>query len=508
MKPLLTSLTFFLFVTISICQTVCDPDSLNSNDDFPGCTLCRGGSYEGSTNGKTTEPIDFDFPCGEIENSQWFTFTPDSTGLFFDIQLLSGLKGIEIGLFDNDLELVGDCHVLTERDTFIYVYSRYPDLKYYQPYYLMIDGIEGDSCEFRFFFESNLNPIGRVELGDIQQYPEGEFCPGEEVLFTVRTNPLRANYNWEVFGSLEVIEGGGSLDTFVRVLALDEGVDFGGIEVAPYNVCGQGPKYKDYFDTPKYIYTNLGDKYFCIEDRDSLPEDSCIIIDNGCDSCFNYRFIRDNSYSSTKVSEVICSETCYVNRDSCYYGDTIHTIVYEDYYPNGCDSVVYLDLKTISVFPSPLIDYTSVSSGILVEWDSVNSAERYDVFIDRDSFASTLDTFFWVPNFLSPENLNIKIQPKGPCSYLPAEITINPISFSSESFIANRILLLPNPTDGLLNIKSDLSIEQTEIYDLTGRLIAVHFEKSFSLEKETAGIYFLKIKTNEGIYVKRIFKTD
>ena len=71
------------------------------------------------------------------------------------------------------------------------------------------------------------------------------------------------------------------------------------------------------------------------------------------------------------------------------------------------------------------------------------------------------------------------------------------------------IHLFPNPTDGKIYLSGvDLRDAVVSVYDLTGRLIQV--EKSGAneiiLPKTASGMLFLKIETEEGAAVKRVFK--
>jgi len=78
------------------------------------------------------------------------------------------------------------------------------------------------------------------------------------------------------------------------------------------------------------------------------------------------------------------------------------------------------------------------------------------------------------------------------------------ISKTEDNFLKNKISIFPNPTTGKLNIKTDLKIESVEVFDIAGQLLQKEKTTSFKLENRDAGIYILKIKTNEGVGVKRV----
>lgn len=68
--------------------------------------------------------------------------------------------------------------------------------------------------------------------------------------------------------------------------------------------------------------------------------------------------------------------------------------------------------------------------------------------------------------------------------------------------------VFPNPTNGYINIETTEQIESLTIIDFTGRLIKSENNKVIDLSMLKAGIYFLKVKTNNDNFTKTIIKTD
>jgi hypothetical protein len=68
----------------------------------------------------------------------------------------------------------------------------------------------------------------------------------------------------------------------------------------------------------------------------------------------------------------------------------------------------------------------------------------------------------------------------------------------------------PNPTNSIINIQSDFTINTIELYDIQGRILSTSLENSndvnFDISKRQNGLYFLKIKTEKGIKVVKIVK--
>ncbi len=88
-------------------------------------------------------------------------------------------------------------------------------------------------------------------------------------------------------------------------------------------------------------------------------------------------------------------------------------------------------------------------------------------------------------------------------------VTELPTSSSVDKNQQLDIHLFPNPTDGKIYLTGvDFRDVVVSVYDLTGRLILVEQSGSneITLPKIVSGMLFLKIETEEGITVKRVFK--
>ncbi|WP_396146654.1 T9SS type A sorting domain-containing protein [Flavobacterium sp.] len=74
----------------------------------------------------------------------------------------------------------------------------------------------------------------------------------------------------------------------------------------------------------------------------------------------------------------------------------------------------------------------------------------------------------------------------------------------------DSVVIFPNPTQSIINIKSDNSIKSLQLYDVQGRLLLTKLtdETSSSIDilDKSNGIYFLKITSDKGIKVERIVK--
>jgi hypothetical protein len=77
-----------------------------------------------------------------------------------------------------------------------------------------------------------------------------------------------------------------------------------------------------------------------------------------------------------------------------------------------------------------------------------------------------------------------------------------------ETATQNQFLLLPNPVQNDLFIKSDLPIEGVEILSPAGSLLISenNFNEKISLSDLPQGVYFVKIKTGSGITTRKLIK--
>ena len=66
----------------------------------------------------------------------------------------------------------------------------------------------------------------------------------------------------------------------------------------------------------------------------------------------------------------------------------------------------------------------------------------------------------------------------------------------------------PNPTSGMLTVKSEATISQITIFNQRGQLVLSNYNKNIiDISKINQGIYFVKIKdTNGDVGVKKVVK--
>ncbi len=94
--------------------------------------------------------------------------------------------------------------------------------------------------------------------------------------------------------------------------------------------------------------------------------------------------------------------------------------------------------------------------------------------------------------------------------YLPIDSTI--ISSNFDLPAQENIHVYPNPTDGVINIKTDkpADIISVELLNLNG--VRMYWQEAYAnqiqLQEFVNGVYFLRIQTQTGVYQTRIMKFD
>lgn len=73
-----------------------------------------------------------------------------------------------------------------------------------------------------------------------------------------------------------------------------------------------------------------------------------------------------------------------------------------------------------------------------------------------------------------------------------------------------EVLIFPNPTGSLVNIKAPdkLQIKSIEIYSSVGQKLSTYYKNKFSVEHLQSGTYFLKIESSQGVIVKKVIKNN
>lgn len=74
----------------------------------------------------------------------------------------------------------------------------------------------------------------------------------------------------------------------------------------------------------------------------------------------------------------------------------------------------------------------------------------------------------------------------------------------------NSISIYPNPTSGMVNIRSDFNVKSIELFDVQGRLLQTNIvnenNSTINVATQASGVYFVRVVSDEGIKVEKLVK--
>lgn len=216
---------------------------------------------------------------------------------------------------------------------------------------------------------------------------------------------------------------------------------------------------------------------------------------SGCDSIVTTNLtVLDSIYSEQEIA--LCSG------DSFQVGSSVYNTsgVFMDVFPsvNGCDSSVY---TTITVAP-PINNAININDNELIAQE--NSAEYQ--WID----CSTMMVISGAINqsFTVVENGQYAVEvTMGDCS-----VTSDCINFNSVGINTGEeplFSIFPNPSFGQIEITLTTGIQLVEIFDQSGKTVLNkpgngNQKISISLEKYVEGLYYIKLHSNDRVYVQKV----
>ena len=368
----------------------------------PGCLLC-GPTYTGNTGGFAPASA-MPHPCGTFDNSQIITVVADANGMITATAIPSGcanMDGIEIlivevlprpGLLSCQAPPPGISTPVS-----VSAGGLIPG----NPYGIIIDGVNGDVCDFTLNVTGAEWTLPPNPPGPIRQVPENKrLCVGSEVCYEI--DPLVGvqilEIEWSVPNNTRIISGGGldDIQVCIEITSLGGGVVRAvglnpchssapaifpivatpipvGIE-PPINVCPQDlPVMIDGF-----IFNNIG-----------LNEGVFKTVE-GCDSIVNYLLIPVQQNPATIDTSICIGESVMIGPDS-FDEMGVFNLRYSNppfNQVNGCDSIVSLLVRVIDpeaiIQPPPSVscapgstvqvDGSSSSSGdnVTYQWNSMN----------------------------------------------------------------------------------------------------------------------------------------
>ena len=212
----LSVLVFIVFATLNIKAQTCQPAPQGGDNcvDAP-LMSCNLDGYVGSSGGFTAG-VPPDGFCGLVENDQYFRFIADEDVIAISIvpSNCTTAKGLQAALYTT-----GDCSNYTLESICASFGAPAPlnvisaPVVIGQEYYLMIDGFEGDVCDFTIDVIRGILPDVEAEAED------AELCIGNQINLDGMASTQRVNveYLWTTMNG-NIVSGANTLTPTVDAL--------------------------------------------------------------------------------------------------------------------------------------------------------------------------------------------------------------------------------------------------------------------------------------------------
>ncbi len=177
---------------------------------------------------------------------------------------------------------------------------------------------------------------------------------------------------------------------------------------------------------------------------------------------------------------------------------------------------------TVSVYPDAVaaisVDTANATIGAadwMANWSTSGTANADSIYVEFSNGTSSNDTSGTVTFNANNAGETVTVIAFGPCSSDTATFTfdVNQISVD-EDFLNGTLSIYPNPTRGLFNVEfatASATNVEISIVNMVGQVISNEvvtvnglYNNQFDLSDESAGVYFIKFTTDEGVLTERI----
>ena len=224
-----------------------------------------------------------------------------------------------------------------------------------------------------------------------------------------------------------------------------------------------------------------------------------------------------NIYQNEKMIANV-ADTNYVveildyNTEYCFTVTSIRNEQESEKSNSDCAKTLDLPIST----PEDLVAEATSTSSITLTWNKVQNALSYNIYHDEEMIANVSDTNYIVENLECNTEYcftvtSIRNEQESEKSNSDCAKTLG----ESIEELTSSLLLYPNPVNDRLYIETQtLTLTQTlsiEIYDIYGRLqdyrtTRLQDNLVIDVSNFKSGVYFVMIKTNDGVVTRRIVK--
>ena len=153
---------------------------------------------------------------------------------------------------------------------------------------------------------------------------------------------------------------------------------------------------------------------------------------------------------------------------------------------------------------------------ITMAWDAVEGATGYNVYVNTEKeqnfhFGYTNGTAYVAGSNVETTFEFYVVAFNDDTESEPSEIYTVTVVDDAIDELSSSLRLYPNPVNDKLYIETEIEIEEVVVYDVYGRLQVTetpsHQENTtIDVSEFNAGVYFMMIKTNDGVVTKRFVK--
>ena len=238
--------------------------------------------------------------------------------------------------------------------------------------------------------------------------------------------------------------------------------------------------------------------------------------------------IRYNIYSGDEIVKLAVSATTYTvsgleaNTQYCYNVVAVNKEGQSEKSADACATTFEIEVPEPAKLEAPKNLRAHVRQDvpgygykfeITMAWDAVDGAKGYDVFVNTEKeqdfhFGYTNGTAYVAGSDVETTFEFYVVAFNDETESEPSEVfTVNVVDDAIDE-LTSSFRLYPNPVNDKLYIETEVEIEEVVVYDVYGRqqLVVSGQQSAVSVANLNSGVYFIMIKTNDGIMTKRFVK--
>jgi hypothetical protein len=220
----------------------------------------------------------------------------------------------------------------------------------------------------------------------------------------------------------------------------------------------------------------------------------------------SYNVYLDGTLYKDNITETTCTITG-VPAGSRMFGLTSVT--------NNCESsMITTTLEVVAVDCAPKPENLQVSqpeagvNNVLLTWTTPEPVDSYNIYLDstlhQDNITTTTYTFIDVPEGKHTFGItSVKENCESEITEQEFTVIINSITEQEDIFAIH-----PNPVSGMLNIRTEKTVTDCQIFNMQGQLIysSKSGVKEIATDGWSSGIYIIRISTDKGAAEKQFVK--